>query len=83
VTGAYLTTRAPVSVGETHRLRLLILPNRAELVLSARVVRISQNAGESSGHPCGVAVQFLHLDEEARRRLEAFVTRQLKKNPRP
>jgi Tfp pilus assembly protein PilZ len=82
VTGAYLTTRAPVSVGETHRLRLLILPNRTEVVLSARVVRISQAAGESSDHPRGVAVQFVDLDEDSRRRLDAFVTRQLKKSPR-
>jgi hypothetical protein len=82
VTGAYLSTRATVSVGETHQLRLLILPDRAELVLPARIVRVCQIADESSGHPRGVAVQFVDLDAASRRRLEAFVTREPRKAPR-
>ena len=43
VTGAYLTTRAPVSKGETHLLRLLLLPDTVELEVRAEVVRVAQN----------------------------------------
>lgn len=75
VTGAYLSTRAPVSVGETHRLRLLLLPDTAELELSAEVVRIAQVELESPDHPRGVAVRFLDLDDGASARLRAFIAR--------
>jgi hypothetical protein len=76
VTGAYLTTRAPVSAGETHVLRLLILPRRVEVELPAEVVRVSLADHESPHHPRGVAVRFLGLDEEARELLRAFVARE-------
>jgi hypothetical protein len=82
VAGAYLSTRAPVAVGETHRLRILILPGHVELVLPAEVVRVSLSAHESNDHPRGVAVRFRELDEESRRRLEAFVSRELTKGAR-
>lgn len=73
VTGAYLTTRAPVAPGETHRLKVLVMPSRVELTLSAQIVRVSQASHESADHPRGVAVHFLDVDEPARRELEAFV----------
>jgi hypothetical protein len=76
VTGAYLTTRAPVSAGETHVLRILLLPARVELALRAEVVRVSIAAHESPDHPRGVAVRFLDPDEEATARLQAFVARE-------
>jgi hypothetical protein len=76
VTGAYLTTRAPVSAGETHTLKLLILPRRVELELPAEVVRVSLAEHESPHHPRGVAVRFLGLDENARDLLRAFVARE-------
>jgi hypothetical protein len=76
VTGAYLTTRAPVSAGETHVLRLLLLPARVEIALRAEVVRVSIAAHESPDHPRGVAVRFLDPDEQATARLQAFVDRE-------
>jgi hypothetical protein len=82
VTGAYLTTRAPVSVGETHLLRLLVLPARVELVLKAEVVRVSQVAGESGDHPRGVAVRFHDVDAGSRERLQSFVLRETRLRPR-
>ena len=41
VTGAYLTTRAPVAAGEAHVLKLLLLPARVEFALPAEIVRVS------------------------------------------
>lgn len=76
VTGAFLSTRAPVSVGETHLLKLLLMPERVELGMRARIVRVAQAEGESQGHPRGVAVHFLDLDDAGRRCLEVFVARQ-------
>ena len=76
VTGAYLTTRAPVSAGETHVLKVLILPNRVEVSLPVEIVRISIADHESSDHPRGVAVRFTDLDHSSRGLLEAFVTRE-------
>jgi c-di-GMP-binding flagellar brake protein YcgR len=76
ITGAYLTTRAPVSAGEVHLLKLLLLPERIELAVRAEVVRIAQDSHESAGHPRGVGVRFLELDEETRRRLESFIARE-------
>lgn len=76
VTGAYLSTHAPVSVGETHVLKLLILPERVELELRAEVVRVAQSDHESSSHPRGVAVHFLELDETSRGVLERYVARE-------
>jgi PilZ domain len=75
VTGAYLTTRAPVAAGETHVLKLLVMPARVELVLRVEVVRVSLAAHESTAHPRGVAVHFVDVDEATRRHLDAFVTR--------
>jgi len=76
VTGAYLTTRAPVSAGETHVLKVLILPARVEVALRVEIVRVSLAHHESSDHPRGVAVRFAGLDETSRVRLEAFVARE-------
>src|SRR5262245_41366420 len=59
VSGAYLTTRAPVGVGETHVLRLLLLPDTVEVELRAEIVRVAQADHESHAHPRGVAVRFL------------------------
>jgi hypothetical protein len=76
VTGAYLTTRAPVTAGETHLLRVLILPARVEIALRVEIVRVSLADHESPHHPRGVAVRFIDLDEPSRSRLEAFVARE-------
>ena len=81
ITGAFLSTRAPVSVGETHVLRLLILPERIELSIQAEVVRLAQAATESEHHPRGVGVRFVDLDDEVREHLAFYVAR--KPNPRP
>jgi len=75
ITGAYLTSRAPVSAGETHLLRLLLLPTRVELELPAEVVRVSLAEHESPDHPRGVAVRFRDLDERSRELLQSFVVR--------
>lgn len=75
VTGAYLTTRAPVSKGETHVLRLILLPETVELELRAEVVRVAQNSHESPDHPRGVAVRFPDLGEKATGQLRAFIAR--------
>jgi len=79
VTGAYLSTHAPVAVGETHLLKLLILPERVELALQAEVVRVAQAEHESPRHPRGVAVRFLELDPDSLARLSAFVAREPKR----
>lgn len=75
VTGAYLMTRAPLTAGETHVLKMLVMPARVELVLRVEVVRVSQAEHESTAHPRGVAVHFVDVDEPTHRHLEAFVTR--------
>ena len=79
VTGAYLSTHAPVAVGETHLLKLLILPERVELALQAEVVRVAQAEHESPRHPRGVAVRFLEPDPDSLARLSAFVAREPKR----
>ena len=76
VTGAYLTTRAPVSAGETHVLKVLLLPARVEVTLRAEIVRVSLADHESPDHPRGVAVRFVDLDETSGALLEAFVARE-------
>ena len=75
VTGAYVTTRAPLSVGDTHVLRLLMVPERIEMALQAEVVRVAQSDHESTDHPRGAAVRFLDVDADARERLQDFVAR--------
>ncbi len=80
ITGAYLTARAPVSAGETHVLKVLLLPARMEIVLKVEVVRVSLADPESPDHPRGVAVRFLDVDDTSRELLQSFVTREL---PRP
>ena len=77
VSGAYLTTRAPLEAGETHLLRLLLLPDTVEVELRAEVVRIAQAEHESSRHPRGVAVRFLTPQPHAVQKLEAFVAQRL------
>jgi Tfp pilus assembly protein PilZ len=81
VTGAFLSTRAPVSVGETHTFRLLVLPERVEISIKAEIVRLAQTANESSHHPRGVGVRFVELDDHVREYLAFYVAR--KPNPRP
>lgn len=81
VTGAFLSTRAPVSVGETHIFRLLVLPERVEISIKAEIVRLAQTANESSHHPRGVGVRFIDLDDHVREYLAFYVAR--KPNPRP
>jgi hypothetical protein len=76
VTGAYLTTRAPVAAGEVHVLRLLLPPARVEVALPAEVVRVSTAEHESPNHPRGVAVRFLDLEESSRDLLRSFVDRE-------
>ena len=76
VSGAYLTTRAPVSAGETHVLKVLLLPARVEVALRAEIVRVSLADHESPDHPRGVAVRFVDLDETSGALLEDFVARE-------
>ena len=75
VTGAYLTTRAPVTKGETYVLRLLLLPDTVELEVRAEVVRVAQADPESPDHPRGVAVRFPEMGEKATGQLQAFIAR--------
>ena len=75
MTGAYLMTRAAVTAGETHVLRILSAPTRVEVVMRVEVVRVSLADHESVAHPRGVAVRFLDLDDAARRFLGTFITR--------
>jgi hypothetical protein len=79
VTGAYLTARVPVAAGETHLLKLLLLPMRRELALQVEVVRVRMGDPESRDHPRGVAVRFLDVDERSRDLLQSFVAHE----PRP
>ena len=80
-TGAYLVARVPVAAGETHLLKVLLLPTRVEIALKVEVVRVSLADPESPDHPRGVAVRFLELDERSREVLEAFVARQPRRPP--
>jgi Tfp pilus assembly protein PilZ len=75
VTGAYLRMRLPLRVGDEHILKLFLLPERAELRLRARVVRVSVDRDESHDHPRGVAVQFVDPSPRASARLQSFVDR--------
>jgi hypothetical protein len=75
VTGAYLSTRAPVRVGDAHLLRLLLLPDTIEVELLIEIVRVAQADVESPDHPRGVAVRFLNPNEKAIAQLQAFVAR--------
>jgi hypothetical protein len=77
VTGAYLTTRAPVGVGETHLLKMLLPPDHVEVSLHAEIVRLAQADHESPDHPRGVAVRFVEPDGPALSQLKAFVARAL------
>jgi hypothetical protein len=81
VTGAYLTARVPVAAGETHLLKLLLLPARMEVALKVEVVRVSLVDPESPDHPRGVAVRFLDVDERSRDLLQAFVTHEPRRPP--
>jgi PilZ domain len=73
ITGAYLTTRAPIEAGETHVLRLLLPPDTVEVDLPVQVVRVSPGDHESKHNLRGVAVRFLDLDAIAFRKLRAFI----------
>jgi hypothetical protein len=75
VTGAYLTARAPVSAGETHVLKVLLLPARIDMTLKVEIVRVSLADHESTDHPRGVAVRFVDLDTTSREFLRALVAR--------
>jgi hypothetical protein len=75
VTGAYLTTRAPVAKGESHTLRLMLLPDRKPVELRAEVVRVAQSQHESPNHPRGVAVCFADMDDQVVERLQTFIAR--------
>jgi hypothetical protein len=82
VTGAYLTTRAPIEPGEVHVLRLLLFPDTVETELRVQVVRVSLQDHESKQHPRGVAVRFLEPDEAAVRKLLAFISQRLPRKRR-
>lgn len=81
VTGAYLTTRAPVAAGEVHVLKILLLPTHVPVALRVEVVRVSVAEHESPDHPRGVAVRFLDLDEASRELLKGFVSRRSQRPP--
>ncbi|HUL77019.1 MAG TPA: PilZ domain-containing protein [Vicinamibacteria bacterium] len=74
-TGAWLITRAPVAAGETHVLRILSVPTRAEVAVKVEIVRVSLADHESPDHPRGVAVRFVAPDESVRRFLNRLITR--------
>jgi PilZ domain len=76
ITGAYLTTRAPLEAGEVHVLRLLLFRDTVETELRVQVVRVSREEHESK-HPRGVAVRFLELDETVVRKLKGFIAQRL------
>ena len=73
VGGAYLRMRLPLRAGDEHLLKLFLFPERAELRLRARVVRVSVDRDESHDHPRGVAVEFVDPSPGALARLAAFV----------
>jgi Tfp pilus assembly protein PilZ len=75
VTGAFLSTRAPLSVGDVHVLRLLVLPERVEISIKAEVVRLAQTDHESPHHPRGVGVRWVDLDDDVRGYLAFYVAR--------
>jgi hypothetical protein len=75
-TGAFVSTRAPVQAGETHHLKLLVLPERIEVTLQAEVVRVAQDENESDHHPRGVALRFVDVDERSLRSLRMYVARE-------
>jgi hypothetical protein len=75
VSGAYLTTSAPVGAGDTCVLKLSPVKGRVQLALRVRVVRVAQSGEESGHHPRGVAVQFLEIDAPTLELLETFVGR--------
>jgi hypothetical protein len=75
ITGAFLSTRAPLRVGETHVLRLLLLPETVPVEFEAEIVRIAQAELESRDHPRGVAVRFRDLSEKATALLKSFIAR--------
>jgi hypothetical protein len=81
ITGAYLTSRAPVRAGETHVLKLLLLPARMEIAFKVEIVRVSLADPESPDHPRGVAVRFLEVDDTSRDLLQAFVARGQRRPP--
>ena len=81
VTGAFLSTRAPIAVGQTHVLKLLLLPERVEVAVPAEVVRVAQASNESDDHPRGVAVRFGDMNDRDRRSLEVYVAREPKRRP--
>jgi hypothetical protein len=81
VTGAYLTARVPVTTGQTHLLKVVLLPARTEIALKVEVVRVSLADPESPDHPRGVAVRFLDMDERSRDLLQAFVTHEPRRPP--
>jgi hypothetical protein len=83
VTGAYLGARADVAVGETHLLKLLLVPERVELHLRAEIVRVAQADHESPDHPRGVAVRFVDVDPASLERLRTFVAREPRKASSP
>jgi len=73
VSGAFLRMRLPLRVGDEHLLKLFVLPDRAELRLRARVVRVSVDRDESRDHSRGVAVQFVDPSPGAFARLQSYV----------
>ena len=75
VGGAFLRTGAAVAVGDTHVLRLLLLPDRVQLELRAEVVRVAQESHESHDHARGVAVRFANVEAASLQRLQAFIAR--------
>jgi hypothetical protein len=82
-TGAFVSTRAPVRAGETHVLKLLVLPERIEVALRAEVVRVAQDENESENHPRGVALRFIDVDDRSRRSLRMYVAREPKRAELP
>jgi hypothetical protein len=75
VSGAYLTTGAPVVAGDTCVLKLTPMKGRIQLAVRVRVVRVAQSGEESDHHPRGVAVQFLETDPDTLDLLDRFVGR--------
>ena len=66
-------TSVPAREGDEHELQLFSLPGRSGLAVRVRVVRVVREGLEKDHHPCGLAVEFVGLDEDGRARLETFV----------
>jgi Tfp pilus assembly protein PilZ len=77
VTGAYVTTQAPLTEGALCSLAISIPFDHPELRLAARVVRVIHPTKWPQARRKGVALHFEEVDEASLTRLRQFVERSL------